>query len=160
MTTGPAEPEREDLRLYGGPSGHDALAWTWVESQLRSAGTYWVVARTPGHPHPRPVWGVWHAGRLFLSIGTPATGRALAFDPTVTVHLDSGTEVVIVEGRAEGECLDGEVLALYDEKYDWSYDVTEYGPLITVAPSIVLAWQTAGWAGRDGFARSGRWTFD
>jgi hypothetical protein len=59
MTSVPPEPERADLRLYGSPSEHDALPWTWVDSQLGSAATYWVVARTPGHPHPRPVWGVW-----------------------------------------------------------------------------------------------------
>lgn len=160
MTPEPGGTEREDLRFYGKPSGHDVLAWTWVESQLRAAGTYWVVARTAGHPHPRPVWGIWDAGRLFLSIGTPATGRALAFDPVVTVHLDSGTDVVIVEGRAEGECVDEEILARYNEKYDWSYDVAEYGPLTSVAPTTVLAWQTAGWAGREGFECSGRWAFD
>jgi hypothetical protein len=38
--------------------------------------------------------------RLLLSIGTPSTLRALLADPRVTVHLDSGTDVVMIEGRA------------------------------------------------------------
>jgi hypothetical protein len=31
-----------------------------------------MVPRTPGHPHPRPVWGIWSQQRLHLSIGSPA----------------------------------------------------------------------------------------
>jgi hypothetical protein len=130
-----------------------------VDARLTDAGTYWVVARTGGHPHPRPVWGVWRVDHLFLSIGTPVTRAALAVDPRVTVHLDSGTDVVILEGQAEGPNDDDDVLAAYDRKYDWSYDVADHGPLTSVRPSTVLAWETAGWAGRESFQRSGRWDF-
>jgi hypothetical protein len=108
------------LRLYGGPSNTPSLDWAWVDGQLRSAGTYWVVARTPGHPHPRPVWGVWRNDRLCLSIATPATRRALERDPVVTVPLDSGTDVVIVEGRVLSRVSEPDVIAAYDEKYDWT----------------------------------------
>ena len=147
------------LQLYGEDSETEALDWDWVDRQLRQAGTYWVTARTPGHPHPRPVWGVWQENHLYLSIGTPVTVQALATDPAVTVHLDSGTEVVIVEGRAVDASSDIEVLARYDRKYDWSYEVATYGPLTCVAPGTVLAWRTAGWAGRESFQQTGRWTF-
>jgi hypothetical protein len=149
--------EFQNLRFYGLPSDHEPLDWSWVEGQLLGSGIYWTVARTDGHPHPRPVWGVWQSPRLYLSIGTPALRRALAVDPSITVHLESGTDVVIVEGRVEGPCKDARVIAVYDEKYDWSYDVAEYGPLTEVAPSSVLAWQASGWAGRESFTRSGRW---
>jgi hypothetical protein len=145
--------------FYGQPSDHDPLEWSWVEGQLLGAGIYWVVANSDGHPHPRPVWGVWRASRLYLSIGTPTLRRALAVDPRVTVHLESGTDVVIFEGRAEGSCDDDGVIAAYDQKYDWSYDIAEYGPLAAISPSTVLAWQAAGWAGRQSFQRSGRWEF-
>jgi len=153
-------PERAPLRLYGRPSGRAELDWAWVDGQLSVAGTYWVTARTEGHPHPRPVWGVWRGHRLYLSVGTPRTSEALAADPRVTVHLDSGTEVVILEGRATGPSSDAEVLAHYDRKYNWSYDLSVYGPLTCVAPETVLAWRTAGWAGRESFQQTGRWRFD
>ncbi len=152
-------PERAPLRLYGKPSDKSELDWEWVDGQLSAAGTYWVTARTNGHPHPRPVWGVWSGQRLHLSVGTPRTAGALAADPTVTVHLDSGTEVVIVEGRAVGSSSDPAVLASYDRKYDWSYDLSLYGSLTCVAPETVLAWRTAGWAGRESFQQTGRWRF-
>jgi hypothetical protein len=149
--------EQERLRLYGQHSNHVLLEWEWVDGQLAKAGTYWVVARTHGHPHPRPVWGVWRNCQLYLSIGTPVTRRAVAADPAVTVHLDSGTDVVIVEGRAISYAEDHEAIADYDRKYDWTYDVSEYGPLTCVEPETILAWRTAGWAGRDSFQQTGRW---
>jgi hypothetical protein len=152
--------EWQSLRFYGSPADHEPLAWTWVEGQLLASGIYWTVARSDGHPHPRPVWGVWQSSRLYLSIGTPALRSALDVDPAIAVHLESGTDVVIVEGSAEGRSDDARVIAAYDEKYDWSYDVAEYGPLTAVTPKRVLAWQASGWAGRESFTRSGRWAFD
>jgi len=151
---------RGTLRLYGHPSDKSLLDWAWVVAQLETAGTYWVIPRTMGHPHPRPVWGVWRNDRLYLSIGTPTTRRALAVDPAMTVHLDSGTDVVIVEGTAAGQVTEPDVIAPYDKKYDWKYHPTEYGPLQCVQPGVVLAWRAAGWAGRESFQQTGRWTFD
>lgn len=107
-------PER--LRLYGRESDAQELDWEWVEAQLGAAGTYWVVPRPDARPHPRPVWGVWREGLLNLSIGTPANTRALAADPVVTVHLDSGTDVVIVEGQVSGATEDAAVVADYDAR--------------------------------------------
>jgi hypothetical protein len=150
-------PTSRVLRLYGQPADAEPLAWTWVDEQLGSAGTYWVVARGPGHPHPRPVWGVWWRGSLHLSVGSPVLARHLAADPVVTVHLDSGTDVVVVEGRAVGPASDVDLLAAYDRKYDWRYDPEHYGPLTQVEPTTVLAWRSAGRAGRDGFRQAGRW---
>lgn len=145
--------------FYGHPADHGPLDWSWVESELLRSGTYWVVARNGGHPHPRPVWGTWHSDTLFLSIGSPFLLQAVAEDPLVTVHLESGSDVVIVEGNITGFSTDAEVIAAYDEKYDWSYDVAEYGPLVVASPAKVLAWQAAGWAGRESFRRSGSWLF-
>lgn len=149
----------EPLRLYGAESDKQALEWAWVDDQLRAAGTYWVVPRSPGHPHPRPVWGVWREGLLFLSIGTPANRRDLAADPRVTVHLDSGTDVVLLEGSVSGESEDAEVIAEYDSKYEYRYDLDTFGALTVVSPGRILAWRSAGWAGREGFDRTGRWSF-
>ena len=147
------------LRLYGADSDKEALEWDWVEGQLKAAGTYWVVPRSEGHPHPRPVWGLWRDQQLLLSIGTPANGRALAGDPRLTVHLDSGTDVVIVEGSMSGSSGDAAVIAEYESKYDYRYDIGTYGPLSVVSPTRVLSWRSQGWAGREGFSHTGRWTF-
>jgi hypothetical protein len=139
----------KNLRLYGALSDRAPLAWPWVEQQLVGAGTYWVVARTPGHPHPRPVWGIWSQQRLHLSIGSPTLLRAIPEEPAVTIHLGSGTDVVIVEGLIIPSVPTGPALIqTYNQKYDWDYQVSQYGELTQVQPSKVLAWRSAGWAGR------------
>jgi hypothetical protein len=156
-------PRERALRLYGAPSDQARLAWSWVEDQLETAGIYWLVARTPGHPHPRPVWGVWHGQKLYLSIGSPALLRAVDQDPAVTVHLDSGTDVVLVEGTTSPVAQQGtpsSIIEAYNAKYDWDYQVDQYGELIVVQPLRILAWRTAGWAGRDSFQATGCWDFD
>lgn len=156
-------PRQRPLRLYGAPSDQGPLAWSWVEEQLEAAGTYWLVARTSGHPHPRPVWGTWQGEQLHLSVGSPTLLRAVDREPAVTVHLDSGTDVVLVEGTTKRSTEQGtpsSVIQAYNAKYDWDYQVAQYGELIAVQPLRVLAWRTAGWAGRDSFQATGCWYFD
>ena len=145
--------------MYGERSDVAPLDWAWVDAELGAAGTYWCTAGGGRHPHPRPVWGVWADRWLHLSIGSPVVARLLERNPNVTVHLDSSTDVVIVEGTVVGFVDDVTVLRAYNDKYDWNYTIEEYGPLTRVAPSTALAWRSAGWAGRDGFQHTGRWRF-
>jgi hypothetical protein len=146
--------------MYTQPSAHPQLDWQWVQEQLESAGTYWVIARSDGYPHPRPVWGAWLHDALHLSIGSPVIRGALAGDPKVTVHLESGTDVVVVEGEfIPAATTEPAVIAAYNGKYDWEYDEAAYGPIARVAPHSVIAWRTAGWAGRESFQETGKWTF-
>jgi hypothetical protein len=150
-----------DLRLYGAVSDTVPLGWPWVEQQLAGAWTYWVNVRTPGYPHPRPVWGVWVVQRLHLSIGSPTLRRAIRQEHAVTIHLDSGTDVVIVEGLVTGSAATmSEVIEAYNRKYDWDFQVSQYGELTEVQPGKVLGWRTAGLAGRDSFQSTGCWIFD
>jgi hypothetical protein len=67
--------------------------------------------------------------------------------------------VVIVEGHAAGPASAADIIAAYNQKYDWNYDLGEYGPLQRVDPDVVLAWRAAGWAGRESFQQTGRWHF-
>src|SRR5262245_12811101 len=92
--------------MFGEASPEPPLDWAWVDEQLFRAGTYWTTARSAGHPHPRPVWGVWTDERLLLSIGSPVLLHQVTADPVVTVHLESGTDVVVVEGVC-GEAVTG-----------------------------------------------------
>lgn len=152
-------PEPEQLIMYGKRAEVGDLDWTWVSEQLVNAAAYWTAIPSSGHPHPRPVWGIWSTETLYLSIGSPLLNSGTTLDAPVTAHLGSVTNVVIVEGAVAGSTDDPEVLAAYNAKYDWNYTVEEYGPFTVVAPSKVLAWRSAGWAGRDGFQQTGRWRF-
>jgi hypothetical protein len=147
--------------MFGAPSTNSQLAWSWVAQQLTAAETYWIdVAGSGPLPHARPVWGVWLEEQLHLSVGTPALRRAATAGTPATVHLPDGLDVVIVEGEVAAPTSNADVIAAYDAKYDWTYDLEQFGPLTSIAPSNVLAWRTAGPAGRDGFAHTGRWTWD
>jgi Pyridoxamine 5'-phosphate oxidase len=144
--------------MYTTPVDHLPMRWEAVEQQLRESGLYWVTGVGDEHPHPRPVWGVWADDVLHLSIGTPALRRQLAADPRVTVHLDSGTDVVIVEGTADVPVPTAiALIKTYEAKYDYAYDVEVYGPFTRILPSTIVAWRSAGYAGRDGFQESGKW---
>jgi hypothetical protein len=153
------DPIAEPLTMYGALSAADDLDWEWARDQLAAAGTYWVVARPRATPHPRPVWGVWLEDRVYLSLGSPLLRAELADDPRVAVHLDSGTDVVVLEGRVTGERADDAVVREYDHKYDWDYDADEYGPFTEITPETVVAWRAGGWAGRDGFNATARFRF-
>jgi hypothetical protein len=155
-----SKPEDKALRLYGQTSDRPPLEWSWVESQLTDAGTYWVVAPSAGHPHPRPVWGIWTGDALVLSIGSPVLAASLRDDPRCTVHLDSGTDVVVLEGVAARVIEPvAEQVDAYNRKYEWQYSYDEYGPFTKVTPALVMSWRAAGWAGRDGFQQVGRFDF-
>jgi len=87
--------------------------------------------------------------------------QLLVTNPDITVHLESGTEVVVFEGVAQVSSVpDVQVLNVYNTKYDWKYTYDEYGPLTQVIPETVLSWRSTGWAGRDGIQETGRWRFE
>ena len=89
---------------YGVPETDEGLRpWSWATGRLEAALNYWFATTRPdGRPHAMPAWAVWLDDALYFE-GSPATRRArnLAGNPEVTVHLESGDEVVILEGRTE-----------------------------------------------------------
>lgn len=101
MTPSANRPELPDG--YGLPeTGDGLLDWGQVELRLRDARHYWLSSVRPdGRPHSVPRWGVWLDGRFFYD-GSPATRhtRNVEANPAVTLTLESGTEVVIVEGES------------------------------------------------------------
>src|SRR5436190_10842025 len=89
--------------LYGLKPRKEYLPWSHAEERLVRSRNYWIcTARPDGRPHSIPVWGFWHEGALYF--GTHRDTRKaknIARNPNVSVHLESGDDVVILEGRAE-----------------------------------------------------------
>ena len=79
------------------------LAWDWAAEGLTASRNYWIATtRGDGRPHVAPVWGVWHDGALWFGTDVAsAKGRNIARSPEVVAHLESGDDVVILEGAAE-----------------------------------------------------------
>jgi hypothetical protein len=166
-----AEPTADRPWLYG-RSGLDPvlLPWRWARHRLETARGYWVSStRLDGGPHARPIWGVWLEESFWFSTGSLAAGH-LPEHPTVTLHLGSTSEVVIVEGTAapigDAERLRPAVVA-YNVKYEWDYDPNEpdtWSPesWFVVRPEVVFGWVVDD-SGRDGgaafHATATRWRF-
>jgi len=82
----------------------NTLSWPEVAARLAAARNYWLCTTTPsGAPHAAPVWGVVTGQVLYLySERRTVKARNLAADPRIAVHLESGEDVLIVRGTAEG----------------------------------------------------------
>ena len=144
---------RPAFRGYGVPfSDEGMLSWSWAEQRLVQARNYWVATTRPdGRPHAMPVWGVWLEDAFFFGSGREsAKSRNLAANPAAVVHLESGDETVIIEGRA-GPVLDKDleqrVDAAYAPKYDWQPDPVEATPWFVVSPRRGYAWTERGYPG-------------
>ena len=149
----PPEPRPQAIKLPGGyylpGQGWDptALSWSTVEEQLRSDRNYWVCTTQPdGRPHTAPVWGMWL--RQVLYFGTDRASqkaRNISRDPRLSVHLESGDEVAIIEGQAE-EVSDGSLLSELEAAFTAKYGLEE-GPdepevvWYALSPRTVSAWR-------------------
>jgi PPOX class probable F420-dependent enzyme len=146
--------------LKGPRSGSGLLPWSHAAAQLAEARNYWVgTVRADGRPHAMPVWGVWHDGWLLFSTSRASQkGRNLARDPRVVVHLESGDEVVILEGVAE-ELTDMDRLTqfaeVYDAKYHFRPDIRDRTNVTyAVRPQVAF-----GWLEKDFPGGATRWIF-
>lgn len=127
-----------------GPEG--LLPWSHAAERLERARNYWLVTATPeGRPHATPVWGVWVDGALYID-GHPASrwARDLASNPTVVVHLESGDDVVIVEGTAEDLVTDSQlgtrIVDAWNAKYGRLAPEPVTSGLFCLRPHAVRAW--------------------
>ncbi|MFN8378260.1 MAG: pyridoxamine 5'-phosphate oxidase family protein [Anaerolineae bacterium] len=137
-------PKMQDYGIAAGSEG--MLDWEWADSRLTASRNYWISTASPdGQPGAAPVWGVWMDGTLIFGVGkTSRKGRHLIANPRVIAHLESGDDVVIVEGIAE-RVTDAEILKrmlpLYGEKYAFTPDATDSSSLyLRITPRVVLAW--------------------
>lgn len=138
------DPEPSQPWMFGGHLKQVRLPWKWATERLTHAHNYWIATtRSDGKPHTRPVWGVWLEDAFYFSTGSLAA-QNLAVSPAITVHLESGSEVVIIEGVAEpisDAALVERVVNLYNQKYHWDVDPTNLpGPFYAVRPQVAFGW--------------------
>jgi Pyridoxamine 5'-phosphate oxidase len=137
------DPRRSRPRFppgYGVPGTPEGmLEWTWATERLAAARNYWIVTSSAdGGPHAAPVWGLWiDAAVVFSTSPESSKGRNFVHDPRVVVHLESGDEVVIVEGEVETIGLDDRIADAYQAKYDSGNPEPLW---YRVPPRVVYAW--------------------
>lgn len=128
---------------YGIPESEDGLlSWERTSGRLGEATNYWVATSGPtGKPHAVPVQGAWIGGALYFGGGPDVKWvRNLRSDPRVSVHLESGDDVVILEGKVERagepESLMAEIADVYEKKYGYRHPP----PFWTLRPRVAFAW--------------------
>jgi general stress protein 26 len=138
--------------------GAGLLPWSFVEERMSASRNYWIAsARQDGHPHVAPVWGLWHEGKCFFSTGSDSVkGQNLAANPQVSVHLESGDEVVILEGEVT-VVEDKTILSSLDQAYNKKYGLDMQGPgvIFELNAHKVFAWREV-----DFPTSATRWIFD
>jgi nitroimidazol reductase NimA-like FMN-containing flavoprotein (pyridoxamine 5'-phosphate oxidase superfamily) len=137
------------LTHYGVKTGAEGLLpWSFVDERMAKARNYWVCSvRADGRPHAAPVWGVWLEGVLYFSSSRRSVkGRNIARDPRVSIHLESGDETVIFEGKLvelTDSALYQRVRTVYNTKYNMEAMTEKLDPeavAYLLEPTSVLAW--------------------
>ncbi|EAP97835.1 hypothetical protein JNB_12763 [Janibacter sp. HTCC2649] len=140
---------------YGIPETTDGqLTWADVEPRLVQSMHYWLSSVRPnGTPHSVPRWGVWLDGKFWYD-GAPSTRHTqnVEKNPAVTLTLESGTEVVIIEGdsvatRADADDLGARLSEAFTKYKDSGYSPgpdswsgEDGGGLRVITPHRAMAW--------------------
>jgi hypothetical protein len=143
---------------YGITGEPEGASWPLTEAKLAASRNYWVAtARKDGAPHAKPVWGLWQNGALWFGCAANSvTGRNLARDPRIAVHLESGDDTVILEGRVQVIAPTPELVLDYNRKYTQPDDQEAEGAAwYRFAPSVALTWLES-----DFLKTAARWVFD
>ncbi len=127
------------------------LTWEQVDARLVEARNYWLCSVRPNHrPHSIPVWGAWVDERLYFD-GSPETrhARNIAQNPYVSLHLESGDQVVVMDGIAREVLPEPGLAVRIARSYTGKYAEAGYSPeptswdaggLFEVTPHKVIAW--------------------
>jgi len=156
----PAEPTPGRPRFepsYGvDPTAMDGvLPWSDLVERMTRSRNYWLCTTRPdGRPHAAPIWGLWFEGEFVFGTGNDSRkGRNLAVNPAAVVHLESGDDVVILEGVIETIPIlgtDQDWLQRYTDAYSSKYDLEmDFAAMATdmsavlyrLVPRTAFAWQ-------------------
>jgi general stress protein 26 len=133
--------------MYGLKPRQQYLPFRHAEDRLTKSRNYWICTSRPdGRPHSIPVWGFWVDGALYFGTARASRkARNLAHNPAVSIHLDSGDDVVILEGNAvQVDLSDATAITKLDTasraKYKMPLMISPEVVLYSVRPRVVLAW--------------------
>ena len=133
------------------------LTWEWVAARLTESKHYWLCSVRPaspeapgGRPHVVPRWCVYVDGKIYYD-GSPETlhARNIEKNPHVSLHLESGSEAIILEGTAApagkpspemGRKLSQAYRKYKEMGYAPKPDAWDHGGLFVFTPRQCIAW--------------------
>lgn len=110
-----------------------------------------------------PVWGLWLNGAFYFATDRSSRkSRNLVLNPHAVVHLESGDEVIILEGVMK-EIAEASALRRFADAYSAKYDIKvgvtskarRTTAIFTMRPSTAYAWLESDYPGS-----ATRWQFD
>lgn len=117
-----------------------------VQQQLQEARNYWLATTRPdGRPHVAPIWADWVDNALYFQ-GAPNARWALNLraNPAAAVHLESGDDVVIVNGEVDHVLTDTALAAhlavRWREKYGHMEPQADQDGVFRLVPRSIVAW--------------------
>ena len=117
------------------------LGWDFIQNEMKDAKNYWLcTAGSDSLPHAIPVWGSWIDDNFYFG-GGPGTKnqRNLTENPHIVVHSESGTKVVIIEGKVS---IEKNYKRIQEIKKDYlrKYNLDHPPPFYRVKKTKVLCW--------------------
>jgi hypothetical protein len=145
-----ARPAQAPPTYHFPKDGDTLLPWARAVARLEQAHYYWLATTRPdGRPHVTPLWGVWVDDALYFD-GVPTTrwGRNLAANPAAAIHLESGNDVLILEGVAEDLTatdtdFGGRITDAWNAKYGRLAPDPATNGIFRLRPRAARAWSTA-----------------
>ena len=143
-----AHPSRPHIPGYGIPKTKKGLLpWSHVAARMDEARNYWIItSAADGQPHAVPTWGVWVDGALYFGGGPEVRwARNLRANPAAAAHLESGDDVVTIEGhvsRVEDES--DPICRQVQDAYEAKYGMRHPAPFWVLEPARVFAWTDLG----------------
>jgi nitroimidazol reductase NimA-like FMN-containing flavoprotein (pyridoxamine 5'-phosphate oxidase superfamily) len=135
----PIPPHSPGLPASASPALQRAVA------RLHREHLVWLATVRPeGRPHLVPIWHVWHQEKLYISTGQHSVKmNNIQHQPQVVVSLPNAMDVVLVEGTARpAPELEDQLAPFFVRKFGWDFrGDTEYGSLVQITPTKILAWQ-------------------
>ena len=153
-------PAMQDYGISTEPEG--LLPWSFASQQMAAAYLLDRQHRTRWPAPRRAGLGVWLDEVFYFGTGPGSVkARNLAANPALVVHLESGDDVVILEGEAEWlTAVDPALWQRIADHYEAKYTgfrpdpPSPQGPFIALRPQVAL-----GWLERDFVRSATRWSF-
>ncbi|MEM7032340.1 MAG: pyridoxamine 5'-phosphate oxidase family protein [Chloroflexota bacterium] len=144
------EPQASRLKMpkhYQQADGSVAmLEWSSIVEQLDQSQNYWLATISPAQkPHVTPIWGAWVDGALYFDgIPTARWARNMAANPAISINLESGIDVIILEGIGEDTVTDAataaKILAVWKRKYCRLFPEPDTDGIFCLRPKTARAW--------------------
>ena len=135
----------KDYGILDESAGSGLLPWGRVSERLAASRNYWIhTTRPDGRPHAKPVWGLWLEERFYFGTSPESVdGQNISANSSITVHLESGDDAVILEGHAEvvsDSALLSRLDQVYHAKYSYHLVRGDGGPVYVLLHQVAFAW--------------------